>query len=175
MNLLKVLRKKVKGHHVLLLVGAVVLVVAYINYGNSKNSILSNLKQKGKDKEDKPVSSIQPSNPDGKNEQYSSVHGQMSNSPDNSQKKPLKVTDPADLLPKDVNNKWAAANPNAQGDLNSVSFLKAGYLQGMNTVGTSLRNPSLQVRPEPPNPQSKVSPWMNTSMDANKQVASNAF
>ena len=50
------------------------------------------------------------------------------------------------------------------GDLSNVNFLKAGYHVGINTVGTSLRNANLQVRSEPPNPQSQVSPWLNSTI-----------
>ena len=34
----------------------------------------------------------------------------------------------------------------------------------MNTVGQSLRNANLQIRSEPANPVSNVSPWLNTTI-----------
>jgi hypothetical protein len=46
-----------------------------------------------------------------------------------------------------------------------VNFLNAGYLIGVDTIGSSLRNANLQVRSEPPNPQLIVSPWMNTTIE----------
>lgn len=72
-----------------------------------------------------------------------------------------------DLLPKDAaNSKWAQVNPAGQGDLKDKNFLNAGFHVGINTVGTSLRNPNLSLRSEPPNPQVKVSPWNQTTIEA---------
>jgi hypothetical protein len=72
-----------------------------------------------------------------------------------------------DLLPKDAaNSKWAQVNPAGQGDLKDKNFLNAGFHVGINTVGTSLRNANLSIRSEPPNPQVKVSPWNQTTIEA---------
>lgn len=72
-----------------------------------------------------------------------------------------------DLLPRDAaNSKWAQVNPAGQGDLKDKNFLNAGFHVGVNTVGNSLRNPNLQLRSEPPNPQVKVSPWNQTTMES---------
>ena len=46
------------------------------------------------------------------------------------------------------------------------NFLNAGFHVGINTVGQSLRNANLQLRSEPPNPQMKVSPWMQSTIEA---------
>lgn len=70
-----------------------------------------------------------------------------------------------DLLPKDAaNSKWAQMNPAGQGDLRDQNFLTAGYNIGINTVGSSMKNPNLQLRSEPPNPQVPVSPWNISSI-----------
>jgi hypothetical protein len=45
-----------------------------------------------------------------------------------------------------------------------VNLLRAGHWNGIDTVGSSLRNANLQVRSEPPNPQSPVSIWNNTTI-----------
>jgi hypothetical protein len=71
-----------------------------------------------------------------------------------------------DLLPKDAaNNKWSQVNPAGQGDVKDQNFLNAGYHIGVNTIGSSLRNPNLQLRSEPANPQLNVSPWNQTTID----------
>jgi hypothetical protein len=71
-----------------------------------------------------------------------------------------------DLLPKDnANSKWAQVNPAGQGDVKDQNFLNAGFHMGINTVGNSLRNPNMQLRSEPPNPQLKVSPWNQTTIE----------
>lgn len=72
---------------------------------------------------------------------------------------------PSELLPGDPNSKWAQVNPSGQGDLKDRNFLNAGYHIGVNTVGQTLRNANLQLRSEPPNPQVKVSPWLQTTIE----------
>lgn len=73
---------------------------------------------------------------------------------------------PEDLLPKDAaNSEWAQVNPAGQGDLKNKNYLTAGYHMGVNSIGSTLRNANMQVRSEPPNPQTKVSPWLQTTID----------
>jgi hypothetical protein len=70
-----------------------------------------------------------------------------------------------DLLPKDAaNSPFAQVNPAGQGDDDTRNHLTAGYTLGVNSIGNSLRNANQQLRSEPPNPQLKVSPWMNTTI-----------
>jgi hypothetical protein len=75
-------------------------------------------------------------------------------------------SNPEELLPADQNNDWSKLNPVGTGDLNNVNLLKAGYHTGIDTVGSSLRNANLQIRSEYPNPTTNVSPWMNTTIEA---------
>jgi hypothetical protein len=71
-----------------------------------------------------------------------------------------------DLLPKDAaNSQWAQVNPAGQGDVKNQNYLTAGYHMGINSIGSTLRNPNMQIRSEPPNPQMKVSPWMQTTIE----------
>jgi hypothetical protein len=72
---------------------------------------------------------------------------------------------PSELLPNDPNSKWAQVNPMGAGDISGKNFLNAGALIGVNTVGSSLRNASWDLRSEPPNPQVQVSPWMQSSIE----------
>jgi hypothetical protein len=72
---------------------------------------------------------------------------------------------PAELLPGDANSKWAQSVPAGQGELGDQNFLNAGYHIGVNTVGQTLRNANRQLRSEPPNPQLKVSPWLQTTIE----------
>ena len=72
---------------------------------------------------------------------------------------------PEELLPQDNSSTWAQVNPQGSGTLKDKNFLQAGHHVGVNTVGQTLRNPNLQLRSEPPNPQVKVSPWQQTTMD----------
>lgn len=71
-----------------------------------------------------------------------------------------------ELLPKDAaNSTWAQVNPAGQGDVKDQNFLTAGYMLGVDTQGQSLRNPNLQLRSDPPNPQYRVSIWNQTTME----------
>jgi len=76
----------------------------------------------------------------------------------------MDTVSPEDLLPNaDSENIWdTPANP---GDISGANFLDAGHHLGVNTVGQSLRNANRQLRSEPPNPQVKVSPWLQTTIE----------
>jgi hypothetical protein len=65
-----------------------------------------------------------------------------------------------DLLPKDVDPRWAELHPEGQGSLRDKNFLEAGYLAGINTVGQVLKNANYGLRSDPPIPRiPNVSPW----------------
>ena len=76
----------------------------------------------------------------------------------------MDTVSPEDLLPNaNSENIWdTPANP---GDISGANFLDAGHHLGVNTVGQSLRNANRQLRSEPPNPQVKVSPWLQTTIE----------
>ena len=78
---------------------------------------------------------------------------------------PKDVLSSGDLLPNDANSLWAQVSPSGQGSLADQNFLTSGFHIGINTVGQSLRNANRQLRSEPLNPQVKVSPWMQTTID----------
>ena len=71
----------------------------------------------------------------------------------------------ADLLPRDANSLWAQVSPSGQGSLADQNFLTSGFHIGINTVGQTLRNANRQLRSEPLNPQVKVSPWQQTTIE----------
>ena len=108
------------------------------------------------------------SEPTGENEQpqplYDEENGvQMNQLP--SECFPKDVLSSGDLLPNDANSLWAQVSPSGQGSLADQNFLTSGFHIGINTVGQSLRNANRQLRSEPLNPQVKVSPWMQTTID----------
>ena len=70
-----------------------------------------------------------------------------------------------ELLPADANSQWAQVNPSGQGSLADQNFLTSGFHIGINTVGQTLRNANRQLRSEPLNPQVKVSPWQQTTIE----------
>lgn len=79
---------------------------------------------------------------------------------------PREQLNPNDLLPQDsAVSQWAQVNPKGAGDIQGKNFLSAGALIGVNTIGQSLRNANLQLRAEPPCPQVKVGPWMQSTIE----------
>jgi len=69
-----------------------------------------------------------------------------------------------ELLPQDNSSLWAQVNPSGEGSLKDRNFLQSGYHIGINTVGQTLRNANLQLRSEPPCPQVRVSPFLNSTI-----------
>ena len=114
---------------------------------------------------------VQPS--DGMSDNFHSLEqspqaaGQFQVDPTNLPKDcfPKDQLNPQDLLPVDADSKWAQSVPANQGSLGDQNFLTAGYHVGVNTVGQSLRNANRQLRSEPANPQMKVSPWLQTTIE----------
>ena len=78
---------------------------------------------------------------------------------------PKEQLNPEELLPQDNANVWAKSNPSGEGTLKDRNFLQAGHHIGVNTVGQTLRNANMQLRSEPPNPQVKVSPWLQATIE----------
>jgi len=103
--------------------------------------------------------------PLGQNEVFASVSGMSTPNTGmpTSCSKP-NIQNPQELLPKDSNNQWAQLNPSGKGELANINLLKAGYHIGIDTIGESLRNANLQIRSEPPNPQTYVGPWNQSTI-----------
>jgi hypothetical protein len=188
MSVLKDLQKNLKAHHLLALLGLLVLVVAVSQFserkgGDSEGLAGSSFTGHGapqghaagvpargaQDQQltrDADAAAPSAAMPHGQNEIYASARGIGSPSvglPPSCVR--ANTTKPGDLLPKDANSQWGRLNPTGGGGLENVNLLKAGYHSGIDTIGTVLRNANLQVRSEPPNPTSKVSPWMNTTIE----------
>lgn len=76
------------------------------------------------------------------------------------------ILNPDQLLPNDSNNTWASSTP-PNNELKNINLLSSGQLIGINTVGSSLRNPNLQLRAEPPNPRNNnLCPWNMSTIEA---------
>lgn len=177
MGLLAGLQKNIKAHHVIAIIGVVVLIYAIRQYSGQKYNVADSFGDdrsggsgRGKYSEQsggRGGSGVaQPANPAGQNEEYASVTGITTTSyglPPTCSRGGN--SDPADLLPKDTNSQWAQLNPTGGADFKNVNLLKAGYHIGIDTIGSSLRNANLQERSEPPNPTSMVSPWMNSTIE----------
>lgn len=164
MSILKDLQKFVKLHNVLALVGLLFLLLFINQYSDRKGTTFSGMTGSNNTGSPNAVQ-VAPAMPSGQNEAPSAVSGGDSSASFGPQGSNRPVVNPEELLPRDNNSQWAQLNPRGNGELNNVNLLSAGYLAGINTVGSSLRNANLQLRSEPPNPQVQVSPWMNTTIE----------
>lgn len=72
---------------------------------------------------------------------------------------------PSELLPKDKNSPWATVKGDDKNDVFIPSLLDAGYMIGLDTIGSTLKNPNLQLRSEPIIPKVTVSPWNQSSYE----------
>ena len=176
MTFLKNLQKTMKAHHLLALLGIVVVIYAIYQYSGRKGSPsdgFNNNNNKNMPTGDNTNQVMNMSsggfaaaNPAGQNEVFAAVSDIKTSSyglPPSCARG--NISDPADLLPKDTNSQWAQLNPAGGADFKNVNLLKAGYNIGIDTVGSSLRNANLQERSEPPNPTTVVSPWLNTTIE----------
>jgi hypothetical protein len=69
-----------------------------------------------------------------------------------------------DLLPSINNSEWSEFNPNITGEIDNINRYKAGFVQGIDTIGSSMRNANLQIRSEPPNPIIPTGPWNQSTI-----------
>ena len=164
MSLLKDLEKMVKPHHIVILIGIVVVGYALMQYSEKKDLLTQGYTGASPAQVTKSKSATPPmptGNPVGAmastgGEQVASVSGMQGPNvvaPPNCNPRP--TLNPTDLLPNDSNS-----------ELGNMNFLNASaQIKSIDTVGSSLRNANLQVRSEPPNPQKNVSPWLNTTIE----------
>ena len=182
MSFLKNLQKNVKSHHFIALIGVLVLALAIMQYSGRKTNYndgfgdgYSNSPSNVQGSQGvavgaaptQPKQVVGGAEPLGQNEVYSNVPaGSMTSTYGLTPAgKPGATYDPSELLPKDLNSQWAQLNPAGNADFKNVNLLKAGYLIGIDTIGSTLRNANLQERSEPPNPTTSVSPWLNTTIE----------
>jgi hypothetical protein len=182
MSFFKNLQKNIKSHHFIALIGVLVLALAIMQYSGRKTNYSdafgdgystspSNTQgSQGVAISAAPINQKQAvgaANPLGQNEVYANVPaGSMTSTHGLTPTgRPGNTYDPSELLPKDLNSQWAQLNPAGNADFKNVNLLKAGYLIGIDTVGSTLRNANLQERSEPPNPTASVSPWLNTTIE----------
>lgn len=72
----------------------------------------------------------------------------------------------SDLLPSGgLGAAWSKTNPVGLGDLQGQSFLQTPQQYGINTIGTSKKNQSYDIRSSFPVPRVNVGPWLNSSIE----------
>jgi hypothetical protein len=164
MSFLSDLEKTLRANHILVILGAIVLVYAVYTYSDQKfvmpyEPLQDNAgarpqtAQVAVSQQSAPVASAGASG-------YSSVDSMTGpGSAPVGGGANLPVANPSDLLPRDSNNQWGSLNPSGSGDLLGQNLLSATFLTGIDTIGNTMKNANLQLRSEPPNPQLNVGPW----------------
>jgi hypothetical protein len=148
----------------LAIVGAYAFITLYKNLsskGHSAPESMMDAQNGGGDNVQIPA----PSSSSGQSGEYASIQESTGASAMPSACPGKSIQDPADLLPKNDNSKWAELNPSGKGDLANINLLKAGYHIGIDTVGQTLRNGNQQLRSEPANPQLNTGPWNQSTIE----------
>ena len=160
MSFLSDLEKTVRANHILVFLGAIVLVYAVYTYSDQKFLFPSDTMVS--DSANRQIATGQQAVPvatTGANG-FSAVDGMTGQGgapPAGATNMP--VANPSDLLPRDTNNQWGSLNPAGSGDLSGQNLLSATFLTGIDTIGNTMKNANLQLRSEPPNPQLNIGPW----------------
>lgn len=81
--------------------------------------------------------------------------------------------DSAALLPKEQND-WFD-DPQSKKNINSPHLINIYRPTGVNTIQTSLKNPSWDIRGAPANPKFVASPWMNSSYEPDTNIKNGAL
>ena len=159
--------KGMKNEHVLGIVGLIFVVFALYQYSQNKSVFQLGMTSMSpapyvtntpNNNPSQPTQSVLGASSQNTYAPFNGAAQSVSNSATSSAAMNKPVANPNDLLPKDSNSSWASMNP--VGDLQNVNLLNPQQQVGINTQGSSLRNPNLQVRSEPPNPRSNTNcPW----------------
>ena len=131
---------------VILIIGIIWLVYNY-NYNKSNNSSSDNL-----------VGSMGSVYPDVSSSDANSFHDQTGQL----NKEGMPYIN--DLLPQTTNTEWSQFNPNLTGEIDNINKYKSGFLRGIDSVGSSMRNANQQIRSEPPNPIVPTGPWNQSTI-----------
>ena len=161
----------------LVLAGVAVLYVLFTSYSGAKAAIVDKAEELGGSGAMAPTSDEGPymGMSHGVAGNAVSVSGMQSRTPSSQQTYQETQLSSSELLPKgEIGASWAAVNPVGTEDLKGQNFLQAGYHSNINIVGIAQtnRNASYDIRSELPNPQSKVGPFLNTTIDPDPFKAS---
>jgi hypothetical protein len=154
----------------LVLAGVVALYVLFTSYSSSKGALLDKAEELGGLGVPGPLSEQGPSmgSPHAVAGNAASVQGMQGRTPASQQTYSATSLSSSELLPKgELGASLAAVNPVGAEDLKGQNFLQAGYHSNINIVGIAQtnRNPSYDIRTETPNPQAKVGPFLQTTID----------
>lgn len=147
--------KLLTTQNILILLVVLVLLWAFYTYFYTKNNLFDNMAVQDVSANSVPASTLDPS--------LRTTAAQVVPGADGYSKIP--TCNPSELLPKDKNSPWATVKGDDKGDVFMPSLLDAGYMIGLDTIGSTLKNPNLQIRSEPIIPKAVVSPWNQSSYE----------
>lgn len=159
------------------LAGVAILYVLFTSYSGAKGAMVDKAEELGGTGGMAPLAESGPymSMPHGVAGNAVSVAGMQSRTPSSQQTYQENTLSSSELLPNGkIGADFAAVNPVGSDDLKGQNFLQAGYHSNINIVGIAQtkRNQSYDIRSELPNPQSKVGPFLNTTIDPDPFKAS---
>ncbi len=76
-----------------------------------------------------------------------------------------------EYLPQEKKEGWFT-DPSTSIEINDISLIDNREFIGINTVGQSLRNANLNLRPQPPVPKVNVSPWNMSTIEPDTNIKS---
>lgn len=151
--------KLLTTQNILIVLVVLVLLWAFYTYFYTKNSLFDNMTVQ--DVSSNPVPSTASSSV--LDPSLRTTASQVVPNADGYNKIP--TCNPSELLPKDKNSPWATVKGDDKNDVFIPSLLDAGYMIGLDTIGSTLKNPNLQIRSEPIIPKVVVSPWNQSSYE----------
>lgn len=154
----------------LMLAGVFALYVLFTSYSSSKGALLDKAEELGGLGTPGPLSEQGPSmgSPHAVGGNAASVQGMQGRTPASQQTYSSTSLSSSELLPKgEIGASLAAVNPVGAEDLKGQNFLQAGYHSNTNVIGISQtnKNATWDIRAELPNPQVKVGPFLNSTID----------
>ena len=169
-----------------ILVGIVVVYGLFTTYANGKGAVVDNLtmspQELGGEGSSGPMADGGPYVPAAETGSLGGnavqVSGMQGATPTSQQTNTQRTLESDELLPKgEIGASWAAVNPTGVNDLQGQNFLQSSYHTNVSIIGVSQsnRNPTYDIRSEVPNPQSKVGPFLNSTIDPDPFRASRAL
>lgn len=164
----------------MVLVGVVVVYSLFSSYSGSKGVVVDKASELGGSGSQPLLSgqgpfSVGTSSVGGNALSVGDIQGRT---PSSQQTYTQNVLSAGELLPKgEIGAAWAAVNPVGSKDMEGQNFLQAGYHANINIIGISQnnRNPTWDIRSETPNPQGKVGPFLQTTIDPDPFRANRAL
>jgi len=87
---------------------------------------------------------------------------------DNTYKR-VDTVQPSDLLPTDVNSKWASENNiSTLSGMRMPDLLTPEFMVGQNSIGQSKKNPNLQLRADPEIPRIQAPLWNQSIIETDR-------